>query len=359
MFSNKRVNRRSFFKYSLAAAAGGGTLALLLPKVRLGERLLSVITSDTEKPFKKTIISMGTFVTISIYDSKQENLPFIINRAFEEFHLVDELMSSFSGDSEISSINRHSGNDAVAVNSLVCEVVTSAQSVSNRSNGIFDITILPLLKAFGFRTSTPRIPSDNELETARALVNYRTVFVDADSHSIGLKTSGQEMDLGGIAKGYAVDRAVAILKSYGIQRAVINAGGDIYAIGAPKDAEGWTIGVQHPYFPEKVAGTVFIKDQAIATSGNYENYVVINSEHYGHLFDPRTGKPANPILSATVTALTAMEADALATAAFLMGDNDGTAFIERQNHTSALFITPQPMRSINIKTTKNFPAFTA
>ena len=358
MLSNKRYDRRDFFKYSLAAVAGGSALVLLLPKARLGERILSLVTSGDEKPYKKTVIAMGTFVTISVYDTKKEDHPFIVNRAFDEIHLVEELMSSFTTDSDVTLINRRADNDAVQVSPMVCEVVSAAHSVSERSSGAFDITVLPLLRVFGFRGNNPHIPGEKELETARRLVNYRNVFVHTANNTIGLKTAGQQIDLGGIGKGYAVDRAVNVLKSHGIERAIINAGGDIYALGAPKNDEGWKIGIQHPYFPEKMAGTVYIKNQAIATSGNYENYYIINGERYGHLFDPHTGKPANPILSATVTAPTAMEADALATASFLMGNKEGQPFIERQQQTSALFITPEPLRSIQFKTTNNFPKLT-
>jgi len=357
MLLKKKCDRRKFLKYSLSVAAGGTTLALLSPQLRLGERLLYLLAPPDEKPVKKTIISMGTFITVSVYDKKEEDYNHIIERAFDEFRSVDNLMSTFKEESDVSRINRYGGINRLKVDPMVCEVVETAKTIGDRSSGIFDFTILPLLRAYGFRDNHPRTPEPEVLEEALSLVDYRKVSVDKENNVIGLETTGSQIDLGGIAKGYAVDRAANILRSHGVQKAVINAGGDIFAIGAPDEKEGWLIGIQHPLYPEKIAATVLINDQAIATSGNYENYIVVDDKQYGHLFDPRTGNPSNPVLSATIVAPSAMDADALSTSAFLMGQDNGSRFTQNQECAEGIFITKKSDRKIDFKTTDNFPKF--
>jgi thiamine biosynthesis lipoprotein len=167
------------------------------------------------------------------------------------------------------------------------------------------------------------------------------------------------MDLGGVAKGYAVDRAVQALRSHGIERALVNAGGDIYAMGTPEDEEGWRIGIQHPCDPRKLAAAFRVRDQAVATSGNYENAVSVNGERIGHLFDPHSGRPANPILSATVVAPSAMEADALATASFLMAEKDSRSFVNSHPRTAALLIASESMGRLTMSATAGFPNYSA
>jgi len=357
MLSQKNYDRRKFLKYSLSVAAGGFTLALLHPQLRIGKRLLYFIAPPDEKPYKKTIISMGTFITISVYDQKKKDYQPIVEQAFNELRTVDILMSTFNEKSEISRVNRYAGFESLEVDPRVCEVVEAAKTMGEKSNGIFDLTILPLLKSYGFRDNHPRIPDPEIMEKVLSLVDYRQVFVDIENHLIGLQSSGAEIDLGGIAKGYAVDRAANILRSYGIQKAIINAGGDIFTLGTPRDNNGWLIGVQHPLYPEKVAATVRLKNQAIATSGNYENYITVESKQCGHLLDPITGHPTNPVLSATIVAPSAMEADALSTTAFLMGEENGSRFIQHNINAEGVFITKKSNREIEFVNTDNFPQY--
>ncbi len=257
-------------------------------------------------------------------------------------------------------VSRYAGSKNLTVDPLVCEVVEAAKLMGDRSDGVFDITILPLLKAYGFRnnrSNLTRIPEPEQVAELLSKINYRQIFVDNEKQLIGLESSGAQIDLGGIAKGYAVDRAVYILRSHGIQKAIINAGGDIFAIGAPNGEEGWHIGIQHPQYPEKLAATVHIRDKAIATSGNYENFIRVNGRRYGQLFDPRTGNPSNPMLSATIVASTSMEADALSTTAFLKGQQSGYLFVQYQKNAESIFITKQSDLKIDIKSTDNFPRF--
>jgi len=351
--------RRDFLKYSLSFAVGGATVAILNPYLRIGDRILGLLNPGLDKPFKKSFISMGSFVDISIYDQQVKNLPFIMAKAEEEIMAVDHLMSSFTDKSDLAKINRAAGNDRITVDPRLCEVVASAKAIAQRTGGVFDPTVLPLLKLYGLRDNSPRIPEHKSLEQTLALVDYRKIDVNMAGHQVGLEKPGAAADLGGIAVGYAVDRAVAVLKAHGIQRAVINAGGEIYALGTPKDQEGWQIGIQHPCIPNRLAGKVVIANKAISTSGNYESKAQDNDRKLGHLFDPQTGTMPDPMLSATVIADTTMEADALSTATFLMGAKKAVRFVESQQNVGGAFILAGSGREIETVQSGRFPKIIA
>ena len=338
MVMKNQSTRREFLKYSLSFAVGGATVAILNPYIGIGDRILDFLNPGLEKPFKKSFLSMGSFVDISIYDQQMKHLPYIMAKAEEEILAVDRLMSSFTEQSDLAKVNRAAGYDRVAVDPRLCEVMASAKEIARRTDGVFDPTVLPLLKLYGLRDNAPRIPEHRRIEQALALVDYRKIDVDPVKHQIGLEKQGASADLGGIAVGYAVDRVVAVLKAHGIQRAVINAGGEIYALGTPKDQEGWQIGIQHPCIPNRLAGKVVIADKAISTSGNYESKARDDNRHLGHLFDPKTGAMPDPMLSATVIADTTMEADAISTATFLMGAKNAVRFVEDQQNVDGAFL---------------------
>ena len=359
MVMKNQSTRRDFLKYSLSFAVGGATVAILNPYFKVGDRILGLINPATEKPFKKSFLSMGSFVDISIYDQQTKHLPYIMAKAEEEIMAVDRLMSSFTDRSDLAKINRAAGIDRVVVDSRLCEVMASAKEIAGRTAGIFDPTVLPLLKLYGLRDNSPRIPDHKSLEQVLALVDYRKIDVNPTGCRIGLEKKGAAADLGGIAVGYAVDRAVAALKAHGIQRAVINAGGEIYALGTPKDREGWQIGIQHPCIPNRLAGKVMISDKAISTSGNYEARAQDHERKLGHLFDTRTGGMPDPMLSATGIADSTMEADALSTATFLMGAEKAVSFVESQRNVAGAFIMAGSGREIETVKSGRFPKIIA
>ena len=362
MFAKNKFSRRDFLKYSLSFVAGGATIAILNPYFKIGDRVVSLINPGLEKPFKKSFLSMGTYVDIAIYDQNlKKDAPHILAKVEEEIIAIDRLMSSFSMTSDLSRINRSAGNDYAVVDDRLCEVFQAAKEISRSTGGVFDPTILPLLKLYGLRDKHPVIPDGKVLEAALALIDYRQISIDRGNSRIGLAKRGAAADLGGIAKGYAVDRAVATLKKHGVERAVVNAGGEIYALGAPKDQEGWGIGIQHPAHPSELAGRIFVANKAIATSGNYEWRAQNKNagKEFGHLVDATTGHMAEPVLSATIIADSAMKADALSTAVFLMGRSKAEAFIASQRNVGGALILPQGKSGIDVVRTGDFPRISA
>ncbi|MBN1547228.1 MAG: FAD:protein FMN transferase [Syntrophaceae bacterium] len=359
MVMKNQFNRRDFIKYSLSFAVGGATVAALNPYLQIGDRILGLLNPGLDKPFKKSFLSMGSFVDIAIYDHNVKHLPAIMEKAEAEIFAVDRLMSSFSEKSDLARINRAAGNDSVTVDARLCEVMAAAQEMGQRTSGVFDPTVLPLLKLYGLRDNHPRIPDARSLESTLALVDYRQIDVNKAKNRIGLIKQGAAADVGGIAVGYAVDRVVAVLKANGVERAVVNAGGEIYALGKPKGQEGWQIGIQHPHIPNRLAGKVVIADKAISTSGNYEFKAQSENRNLGHLLDPHTGAMPDPMLSATIIAETTMEADALSTTAFLMGTKKASSFIATQKHVGAAFILAGSGREIETVKAGCFPEIIA
>ncbi|MFC1493075.1 FAD:protein FMN transferase [candidate division KSB1 bacterium] len=344
------TNRRKFLKTSLLSAAGCTALAAAGKWIFSGKRSLNhLLSPDKFSPVKRSIPLMGTLVTVSIYDTislKRAN--YIINRALREFHSVNELMSVFNPNSQVSQINRASGNESITVDRKLLEVVGEEKKIGDISHGTFDITVNPVIKALGFRDTGQTVYSLSNIESMLSLVDYKKISVDQESMQIGLEKTGMEIDLGGIAKGYAVDCAVKVLHEEGIKRAVVSAGGDIYALGSPEYEDGWQIGIQDPLNPEKICVMVELKDRAIATSGNYEKYISLHSRNIGHLIDPKNGFPESDILSSTVVSDSSMKSDALATGAFLLNDNNkGLNDLFRDSGSKYLFLKNTGKEYIN------------
>ncbi len=359
MVMKSQFNRRDFLKHSLSFAVGGATVAILNPYLQIGDRILGLLNPGLDKPFKKSFLAMGSFVDIAIYDQQVKHLPAVMAKAEEEIFAIERLMSSYTDKSDLSKVNRDAGYDAAAVDPRLCEVMAAAKEMGHSTNGVFDPTVLPLLKLYGLRDNQPRIPDAKSLESTLQLVDYRQIDVNPAANRIGLAKQGAAADLGGIAVGYAVDRVVAILRAHGIEQAVINAGGEVYALGKPKDQEGWEIGIQHPRFPNRLAGKIVLADKAISTSGNYESNALADNRKVGHLCDPKTGAMADPMLSTTVVADTTMEADALATATFLMGTTKAASFIATRKNVGAAFIIAGTGKEIETLKAGRFPQIIA
>lgn len=349
------MKRRVFLRLLASATAGGAAVSLLQGRPSWPRRLARLLEPPEGGLHRRTMLAMGTFVTISVPDEDACRVLPAIERAFEEFRCVDALMSTFDPASQLASVNRRAGERSVRVDARVCEVVAAAVQMGERSGGIFDVTVLPLLRSYGFRDGPSRVPRPEELAEVLSTVDYRRVFVDRRTCEIGIESRHAGIDLGGIAKGYAVDRAAEALRASGVEKAVIDAGGDIFALGAPAGRSGWSIGIQHPLHRDRLAARVCIRDQAVATSGNYENHVTVGQERYGHLIDPRNGRPSAPVLSATVVGATALVADAWSTTVFLMGPIEGSRFVQEHEQAQCLFLARREKGGVEARATSGFP----
>jgi len=269
---------------------------------------------------------MGTVVEITVAHRSEELARAAIREAMGEFQRVDDLMSSYKPGSVISRVNQAGSSVKVPVGEDVFYLLKDAAAMSAASEGAFDPTIWPVYQLWGFDQGG-KVPITETIANALPLVGYHNLLFDNSALSVGFTINLMGLDLGAIAKGWAVDRAMEKLLSRGIRSAIIDAGGDLRVIGARPGKRFWRIGVRHPRDPGVLIFTFELKDTAIVTSGYYERFFVENGIRYHHILDPATGQPARGCQSVTVLAPTATEADACATAAFVLGPAKGLAFL--------------------------------
>ncbi len=286
-------------------------------------------------------LSMGCVYSIAAYSSDRGSLPRILDEALDEVDRIDRLMSHYRPDSPLSQLNREAGRGAVAVDSELFDFIALALGYSRTSGGAFDITVGPLMKAWGFFQDDGRVPTGRELTAVRGRVGYRHVHLNAVDRTIRFDTPGVELDLGGIAKGYAVDRVVRLLKERGVGAALVSAGGStVFGIGAPPGEDAWRVSVQDPLDPARIAFTVALRDRAVSVAGSSEKFFARGRRRYGHIMNPRTGRPVQDVLTVAVLAPTGTAGDALDDALFVRGVNGSRTSLAGQRGVEAYFLLP-------------------
>ncbi|MBM4330577.1 MAG: FAD:protein FMN transferase [Deltaproteobacteria bacterium] len=285
---------------------------------------------------RQSRIIMGTSVEIvvSLADSKKAEEAW--EAAFGEIQGIDFLMSNYREDSEVSRINRNAGKKETLVSPETLRVIERALEFSSLSGGAFDISIASVFRLWNFREG--KLPDEKSLMGKLPKVDYRRIKVDRARSSVYLQEQGMEIDLGAIAKGYAVDRASAILQEKGIENFIVNAGGDLKVNGSKEEGVAWTVGIQHPRLPSTMIAKLSLRQTAVATSGDYQKFFIKGGERYHHLLNPSTGTPARESQSVTVMAPSAMDADALATAIFILGPEKGLSLIERLPNVHTIIV---------------------
>lgn len=264
---------------------------------------------------------LGTLINIRIHHPDARAAAQAANAAFAAIRDVDRVMSIHRSDSDVSRINRVAGSETVIVPPMLSEILQLSGRINDLSGGAYDVTCLPLMRLYGFYNSGARhFPSDREVLKVLDAVGERHVVVDGLRHEVGLQRAGGGIDLGSIGKGFAVDRAADTLRAHGIRNALVDAGGNIYAMGSSSETDaGWSVAIRNPERPDAYFETITLHDEAVATSGNYEQSIVLDGRRVGHLFDLRSGRPADGRLSTSVVAKSAALSDALSTTLFVMG----------------------------------------
>ncbi|MBU1486606.1 FAD:protein FMN transferase, partial [bacterium] len=283
---------------------------------------------------KQSRLLMGTVVEIKVVGKDQAKAKEALNKAFGEIEKVNSLMSTYIEESEVSLLNRE-GEAKVSKETL--EVIEEALKISSLSQGAFDITVRPLINLWRRAGKEKKLPSREEIEGALSLAGFEGIEIKEDV--VSLKSAGMEIDLGGIAKGYAVDKAIEALKDAGIENALVNAGGDIYALGLRSSKKPWTIGIRHPREKNKILATVKVTNKAVTTSGDYERYFMLGGVRYSHIISPKTGYPVSEVpMSVSIIAQNCTLADALATACFVLGPDEGIKLIESLGQVEGMII---------------------
>ncbi|MBI5116081.1 FAD:protein FMN transferase [Candidatus Poribacteria bacterium] len=290
-------------------------------------------------PYEERADIMGTVFTITI--DSPGNHKQATRAAFEEIRRLDRQMSTYKEESEISEVNRQAGKKPVSVGPDFWNVVTACRLYFDLSEGSFDPTVYPLMRMWGFTRHEGRLPTSDEIRKTVPLLGFGKVGLDESMRTVGFQREGMGLDFGGIAKGYAVDRAIDVLRQFGITSAIIDAGGNFYALGTPAGRAYWRAGIRHPLRLEEVIARLPVTGKGVSTSGNYERFFEIGGRKYCHIMDPRTGWPVEGMLSATVIADTATAADALSTAVFVLGEEKGMQLIEQLPNVEGILIIPE------------------
>jgi len=299
---------------------------------------------------------MGTFARIVVIAEDLNTAKKCIETALAEIYKVDDLMSDYKSDSEISRINKDAAKTAVHLSQATYEVLQRSIEFSKLTDGAFDVTVGPLVDLFRAAKDKQLLPGEDDISQAKSKVGFEKLKLDDKSKTVQFAVEGMRLDLGGIAKGYAVDKAVEALQTSGAIGGMVDLGGDIRCFGAPpKGRNHWLIGVQNPNLDEDIGELNLVlklklANGASATSGDYQQFVLIEGRRYSHIIDRKTGASAQGLSSVTIIADNATDADALATAVSVMGSEKGLALIEKLPATEAIFITSQPEYEI-IKTT--------
>lgn len=267
----------------------------------------------------ETEMGFGSYIRICARGKTKEETDKAVHRAFAEMHRLDTLWSIFFDKSEVAQLNRLR---KMRVSKETRDLIVKGIAMGEETNGAFDITVEPLMRLWGFYDGSYRVPESTDIVETKKHVDHRQIVVDGDSIILG---EGVNLDLGGIAVGYAVDRAVAIMESLGLSEGLVDAGGDIRVFGE----KVWRIGVQNPR-GEGVVRVLKLKNQAVSTSGDYENFFEVNNKRYCHIVNPKTGYPATRWIAVAVVAPSALEADVYSTTLFACGDDGAEIFRKKQ-----------------------------
>jgi thiamine biosynthesis lipoprotein len=316
-------------------------LKLVALLVLLAALSLPVSAAPSPVRYEDSHDAMGTVFTVVAYGQNSEYLSEVVREVFEEIDRLDAQMSNYKPESELSNINREAAERAVIVEPELFALIQDSMRLSVETDGAFDITVGPLLKAWGFFRGRGRLPSSLELASVMKRVGYRHVKLDAARREIRFDAPGIELDLGAIAKGYALDRAAETLRANGVTQALISCGTSSFdALDSPPGEKGWKISIRNPYDKQKAADTVWLKNYSLSVSGNYEKFFTLRGKTYSHIFNPKTGRPVEGMLSTAVLAPKGEMTDGLSTSFYVLGPQRSRALLANHANVAVIFYVP-------------------
>jgi FAD:protein FMN transferase len=264
--------------------------------------------------------AMGSTYSVVLYDEDRDKMETAAEAVFEEARRLDGVLSNYKPDSAWSQVNQFAAERPVEVPPELFDLLSACVEYSRKSEGSFDITVGPLMKAWGFYKGTGHLAAKSEVKKALTLVGYKNLILDAKTHTVRFVKKGVEIDPGGIGKGYAVDRMVGILRERKIRIALVSASGSsIYAMGAPPGESGWKVSIRDPRDEFKTVQDVLLKDESLSTSGSYEKFFEADGKIYAHIMDPRTGFPAGGMLSVSIVTPRTIDSEAWCKPFFING----------------------------------------
>jgi thiamine biosynthesis lipoprotein len=326
--------------------------------------LIVVVTAGTaiahgaEPPltrFEYVEPQMGTRFRIVLYAPDEATAQRASQAAYRRAADLNGIMSDYQQTSELMQLCAKAGGPPVPVSPDLFAVLNRSQEVSRLTDGAFDVTIGPVVRLWRRARRTQLMPATDQLAAARTLVDYRLVTLDPQGRTVTLAKPGMQLDLGGIAKGYAAEAMQAVLKEHGVTRALVAAGGDIVVTGPPPDAPGWKVGIAATPGEDKDGPTLLLSHAAVSTSGDAEQYVEINGQRYSHIVDPRNGLGLTNAWQVTVVARDGTIADGIDTGLAVLGPERGLKVVEGMDGVSARFVRKTD-RGLEEHRSPRFPA---
>lgn len=291
-----------------------------------------------KEPISKSELLMGTVIKVTLYDSDDES---ILNDIFTKVKELETNLSINENGTLVDKINASAGIEPVKVDADTYEVIKKGLEYSEVSNGLFDITIGPLVKLWSIGLPEQKLPTKEEIDSKLPLIDYNDLVLDDSEKTVYLKRPGMMIDLGGIAKGFTADIISQILTEKGVKSAIIDLGGNIFAHGSKNGTDFWKVGIQNPLSERGgVIGSIKVKNKSVVTSGTYERYFEENGVRYHHILSPKTGYPyENNIAGITIISDKSVDGDGLSTSVFAMGIEDGLKFVNSRDGIDAIFVS--------------------
>ena len=286
---------------------------------------------------QRTEAIMGTRCYVELWADDPVKGNDAIDAVMAELRRIDDLMSHYKPESQLSAINQHANERPVQVDKELFDLIKLSTHYSQITEGAFDITYASVGYLYDYRRRIH--PTEEQIKQALPSVNWRNMLLDEQHHTVRFEHAGMRIDLGGIGKGYAVDRGIEVLKARGIDRALVTAGGDSRIIG-DRNGRPWLVAIRHPDNPNKVVTRIPLSDSAMSTSGDYERYFDEDGVRYHHIIDPRTGHSASKVRSATILAPTATQTDGMSKTAFVLGAEKALEIINKMPEYDAVFVLP-------------------
>jgi FAD:protein FMN transferase len=329
--------RRTKGVYSiiLVTLLAAGTVVLVVYMSKRGEG-----TGEPKNTYHSpTVFAMDTSLDITIQGSGNDQAKADVDAAVALAREIESHTSRFKQESDVYKINANAGVAPVKVHADTMYLVGKSVEYGAKTGGAFDITVAPVVGLWGFYDQKYRIPSQEEISNTLPLVDYRKIVVDQAGGTVMLPVKGMQIDMGGVAKGYAVEQMYNLLKQRGVKSALINFGGCVGALGRRADGKQWVVGIKHPRVEGgELVGELQVEDAFVNTSGDYERYFVKDGKRYYHILDPATGYQPRDAISATVVGPDAMAADILAKAPIVMGPKKGLELVQAEPGFEALAI---------------------
>ncbi len=310
--------------------------SLLLLLVALPILLLAQLQTKSE-----IVQLMGCRFELTAVHTDADTALRAVEAGIAEIQRIEKLISSWDPHSQTSAINRAAGKHAVVVDQELFNLIRRSLKVSALTHGAFDLSFAAAEKIWTFDRQAYPEPSTEQVAATIDLINYREVLLDEAQHSVQLQRQGMKIGFGGIGKGYAANRAKAIMQELGIQNGVVNASGDLVCWGQQANGKNWAVAIADPQDAQRAVAWLSIKEGAIVTSGDYEKYLLLQGRRHAHIIDPRTGYPTTGIKSVSVICPDAELADALATSIFVLGVEEGLALINQLRGIECLIIDEQ------------------